>query len=173
MLIYLLAFHRVKSCEMFFLTNDQYTNMYNYVYLYGKLKRMQHVQEFVLKHTLKLSKLIILKLLHDQYCIFYSVDDYLSLTFVPNRKSRVWMDTYMYVKFVTVFFSGVTLDGGKRYTQTVESSFHLSMAALEPSKGWSCRRLKKHTFHILESVQHDTCMYSIHMYNLHLIVEKT
>jgi len=26
--------------------------------------------------------------------------------------------------------SGVTLDSGKRYTQTVEKSFHLSMAAL-------------------------------------------
>jgi len=29
-------------------------------------------------------------------------------------------------------FWGVTLDGGKRYTQTVERSFHISMAALEP-----------------------------------------
>ncbi|XP_014677742.1 PREDICTED: 46 kDa FK506-binding nuclear protein-like isoform X2 [Priapulus caudatus] len=28
-------------------------------------------------------------------------------------------------------FQGVTLDGGKRYTQTVEHSFHISMAALE------------------------------------------
>lgn len=27
-------------------------------------------------------------------------------------------------------FAGVTLDSGKRYTQTVEKSFHLSMAAL-------------------------------------------
>ncbi|XP_069137290.1 46 kDa FK506-binding nuclear protein-like isoform X2 [Argopecten irradians] len=30
-------------------------------------------------------------------------------------------------------FWGVTLDGGKHYTQTVERSFHISMAALEPS----------------------------------------
>ena len=29
-------------------------------------------------------------------------------------------------------FSGITLDGGKRYTQIVEKSFHVSMAALEP-----------------------------------------
>ncbi|XP_061174221.1 46 kDa FK506-binding nuclear protein-like [Saccostrea echinata] len=29
-------------------------------------------------------------------------------------------------------FWGVTLDGGKRYTQTVERSFHISMAAMEP-----------------------------------------
>lgn len=31
-----------------------------------------------------------------------------------------------------IFSLGVTLDGGKRYTQTVERSFHISMAALEP-----------------------------------------
>lgn len=31
-------------------------------------------------------------------------------------------------------FWGVTLDGGKRYTQTVETAFHISMAALEPAK---------------------------------------
>lgn len=33
---------------------------------------------------------------------------------------------------IIVVFVGVTLDGGKRYTQTVERSFHISMAALEP-----------------------------------------
>lgn len=31
--------------------------------------------------------------------------------------------------------SGVTLDEGKRYTQTVECSFHVSMAAVEPKTG--------------------------------------
>ncbi|XP_052098186.1 46 kDa FK506-binding nuclear protein-like [Mytilus californianus] len=43
----------------------------------------------------------------------------------------------MHIKEAKNMFWGVTLDGGKRYTQTVESSFHLSMAALEPSKGKS------------------------------------
>ena len=31
---------------------------------------------------------------------------------------------------ILILFSGVTLDSGNRYTQTVEKSFHLSMAAL-------------------------------------------
>ena len=31
---------------------------------------------------------------------------------------------------IPILFPGVTLDSGKRYTQTVEKSFHLSMAAL-------------------------------------------
>ncbi|VDH98762.1 FK506-binding nuclear protein [Mytilus galloprovincialis] len=43
----------------------------------------------------------------------------------------------MHIEKAKNMFWGVTLDGGKRYTQTVESSFHLSMAALEPSKGKS------------------------------------
>ncbi len=33
-----------------------------------------------------------------------------------------------------IFSSGVTLEGGKRYAQTVEKSFHISMAALEPQR---------------------------------------
>ncbi|XP_064620709.1 uncharacterized protein LOC135483651 [Lineus longissimus] len=35
---------------------------------------------------------------------------------------------------VKSMFWGVTLDGGKRYSQLVENSFHISMAALEPPK---------------------------------------
>lgn len=33
----------------------------------------------------------------------------------------------------SISIPGVTIDGGKRYSQTVERSFHISMAALEPS----------------------------------------
>ena len=35
-----------------------------------------------------------------------------------------------FLTLTTFVFLGVTLDSGKRYTQTVEKSFHLSMAAL-------------------------------------------
>ena len=39
------------------------------------------------------------------------------------------------IKINQHIFSGVTLEGGKRYAQTVQKSFHISMAALEPQQG--------------------------------------
>ncbi|XP_046581557.1 46 kDa FK506-binding nuclear protein-like [Haliotis rubra] len=48
-------------------------------------------------------------------------------------------------------FWGVTLDGGKRYTQTVERSFHISMAALE--SGTDTPKTKEK--HVAVMIQHE------------------
>ncbi|XP_071109786.1 46 kDa FK506-binding nuclear protein-like [Haliotis cracherodii] len=48
-------------------------------------------------------------------------------------------------------FWGVTLDGGKRYTQTVERSFHISMAALE--SGTETPKTKEK--HVSVMIQHE------------------
>ncbi|XP_067667280.1 46 kDa FK506-binding nuclear protein-like [Haliotis asinina] len=48
-------------------------------------------------------------------------------------------------------FWGVTLDGGKRYTQTVERSFHISMAALE--SGTDAPKTKEK--HVSVMIQHE------------------
>ncbi|XP_021345924.1 46 kDa FK506-binding nuclear protein-like isoform X1 [Mizuhopecten yessoensis] len=53
---------------------------------------------------------------------------------------------------VSNMFWGVTLDGGKHYTQTVERSFHISMAALEPSAA-SNGKLSKQPVSVM--IQHD------------------
>lgn len=38
-----------------------------------------------------------------------------------------------FVVIVVSFFAGLIMEPGKRYTQTVERAFHISMACLEPS----------------------------------------
>merc|ERR1712050_400415 len=44
-----------------------------------------------------------------------------------------WKYQMVVLKEVNNMFWGVTLDGGKRYSQVVDQSFHISMAVLEHS----------------------------------------
>lgn len=51
---------------------------------------------------------------------------------ILNKKIGILRVNFYVPVSALIFSLGVTLDGGKRYTQTVERSFHISMAALEP-----------------------------------------
>ena len=49
------------------------------------------------------------------------------------------------IAFMLYTVSGLTLEPGKRYTQTVEQSFHLSMAALDVKRD---QGIDSYTYHI-------------------------
>lgn len=67
-------------------------------------------------------------MLHVNLCNRNSINEY----YYTNKKIGIPLVNFYVPVSALIFSLGVTLDGGKRYTQTVERSFHISMAALEP-----------------------------------------